>query len=40
MYEKHYYKSMDIWSAGVILGDLFKYISMGVEESLDQKHRL
>jgi serine/threonine protein kinase len=24
--EKHYYKSMDIWSSGVIMGDLFKYV--------------
>ena len=25
--EKHYYKSMDIRSAGVIMGDLFKYVA-------------
>jgi serine/threonine protein kinase len=31
VYEKHYYKSLDIWSAGVIMGDLFRYICMGEE---------
>jgi len=25
--EKHYYKEMDIWAVGVIMADLFKYIS-------------
>lgn len=24
--EKHYYKAIDVWSAGVVLADLFKYI--------------
>jgi len=33
IYEKHYYKQMDIWSCGVILGDLFKYISKPLDES-------
>ena len=27
--EKHYYKAVDIWSAGVVLAELFKYISNG-----------
>lgn len=25
--EKHYYKAVDIWSAGVVMADLFKYLS-------------
>jgi mitogen-activated protein kinase 1/3 len=25
--EKHYYKAVDVWSAGVVLADLFKYAS-------------
>jgi hypothetical protein len=24
--EKHYHKAIDIWSSGVIMGDLFKYV--------------
>lgn len=24
--EKHYYKAIDVWSAGVVLADLFKYL--------------
>lgn len=24
--EKHYYKAVDVWSAGVVLVDLFKYV--------------
>jgi serine/threonine protein kinase len=23
--EKHYFKALDVWAAGVIMGDLFKY---------------
>jgi serine/threonine protein kinase len=26
IYEKHYYKSLDIWSCGVIMAELFRYI--------------
>jgi serine/threonine protein kinase len=37
--EKHYYKSMDIWSCGVILGDLFKYICQDGTEPTDKKKR-
>jgi hypothetical protein len=25
--EKHYHKAIDVWSVGVVLADLFKYIS-------------
>jgi len=27
IYEKHYFKPMDIWGCGVIMADLFKFIS-------------
>lgn len=37
--EKHYYKSMDIWSCGVIMADLFKYICQDGAETADKKKR-
>lgn len=37
--EKHYYKSMDIWSCGVIMADLFKYICQDGAETTDKKKR-
>jgi mitogen-activated protein kinase 1/3 len=40
IYEKHYYKQMDIWSCGVILGDLFKYISKPLDEGNGRQNTL
>lgn len=39
IYEKHYFKQMDIWSAGVIMADLFKYISKPCEDPTDPQYK-
>jgi mitogen-activated protein kinase 1/3 len=37
--EKHYHKAMDIWSCGVIMGDLFKYLSKPDPSEIPTKRR-
>lgn len=39
IYEKHYHKAMDIWSVGVIMGDLFSYLCLDSNEPLDLTKR-
>jgi mitogen-activated protein kinase 1/3 len=38
--EKHYHKSIDIWAAGVVVADLFRYISMTEEERLEKSPQI
>lgn len=37
--EKHYYQAMDVWSCGVIIADLFKYICQDCQDPVSDKRK-